>query len=410
MRLVFVNQAHPEVAHVCAMRLWHFARAMADRGHQVVLLTGEAPDQPGVGVTAAEVPERLAGHDWASPLVLPVTGVCGMQAVPPERPLPGPLRRARTAWTLAAGRGTFATWAGHARPVARVLARAFEPQLAWATFGNSSNLVLGQALAHAADCPWVADIKDSWHQFIPRGLRATLARRFGDAAALTANAGTHRDIAARWFGDKPAQVVYSGVADAFYHARGQAPVHNAPMEIVLIGGTYTVAAPRQFLQAFRHWSETHPERDVRVVYAGSDHKRIQALGQETGIVDQLEVHAHLPLTKLAPMLGRAMASAYIGSDYTGFHHKLLELLVVGTPLVCHPDERPEAYTFIENCDTPFLAATDRQALCAAFERALALKESTPAGPAPAWRWQDMAAGLDELFTRIVAGERAPCAA
>ena len=46
MKLVLVNHCHPDRPHVCALRMREFARALARKGHQVVLLTGTLDDAP----------------------------------------------------------------------------------------------------------------------------------------------------------------------------------------------------------------------------------------------------------------------------------------------------------------------------------------------------------------------------
>ena len=70
MRAIFINHCHPEMSHVCAIRLGHFAQVMADRGHEIVLLVQAHPrdaDCPSPERVAAE----LAAHDWSAPYVLP---------------------------------------------------------------------------------------------------------------------------------------------------------------------------------------------------------------------------------------------------------------------------------------------------------------------------------------------------
>ncbi len=66
LRIVMVGHCHPDMPHVCAMRMRCFAGAMAGRGHRVVLLSeslagdGPAPDPE-------RVSRDLEGHDWTVP-------------------------------------------------------------------------------------------------------------------------------------------------------------------------------------------------------------------------------------------------------------------------------------------------------------------------------------------------------
>ncbi len=66
LRIVMVGHCHPDMPHVCALRMRCFAGAMAGRGHRVVLLSeslagdGPAPDPE-------RVSRDLEGHDWTVP-------------------------------------------------------------------------------------------------------------------------------------------------------------------------------------------------------------------------------------------------------------------------------------------------------------------------------------------------------
>src|SRR5687768_1490646 len=70
-RVVVVNHSHPSMPHVSGMRAWQFARELAARGHQVILIcewregVPPAPDANGLD-------EQLRRHDWSTPLVIPV--------------------------------------------------------------------------------------------------------------------------------------------------------------------------------------------------------------------------------------------------------------------------------------------------------------------------------------------------
>lgn len=414
MRLAFINHTHPDTPHVSAMRMHYFARVMAARGHQVVLVTGESPAHPGQGLRAGQVDEAVAGHDWAQPLVLPVLEQSG--AASPGHAdatgLPSLARRLRTAWRLLGGDGIHGPWVANARPLLERLAQAHAPDLVWTTFGNTSNLQLGQWLAHKSGCPWVADIKDNWCQFIPRGLRRAVAWRFRDAAGLTTNAWIHLRAATTWGGSRPASVVYSGVAETFFQARAGAQ-QGQHQDVLMVGSTYSESRLRELLAVLKQWMDALPAPDrarLRFVYAGSDVQRVEDALQVVSLPCTCQVLRQMPVEELARRASSSLFNCYVASD-TGFHHKLLELLVAGRPLVCYPDEHPESRQLATEVDTGFHVCVDADALVTAFSTIhdTATAEAT-ASPPPAWRWDDFAVGLEQFFEELTQERGAPCAA
>src|SRR5687767_6599710 len=131
MRVVIVNHMHHAVPHVSGMRAWHFARELADRGHQVVVLcewtAGADP-----ALNPGEIGSRLGAHDWTSPFVLAVrpapvatldrvraTGTGGLQ------------RKALVAWSYLRHSGMFTDFSAGAAPCLAPLAEAFKPNAVW---------------------------------------------------------------------------------------------------------------------------------------------------------------------------------------------------------------------------------------------------------------------------------------
>lgn len=414
MRLVFINHAHPDTPHVSAMRMYYFAKSMVARGHQVVLVTGESPVQPGKEHGAEQVASVIASHDWAQPLVLPVSerSAATRAAVPDADDLPSLLRKVRTAWRLLCGDGIHGQWVANARPVLDSLAREFEPDLVWATFGNTSNLQLGQWLARRSGCPWVADIKDNWCEFIPRGLRRAMAWRFRDSVGLTTNAWFHLRAAAAWGASKPARVVYSGVAEAFFQERSDAR-DGLHRDVLLVGSTYSEARLRELLSALKQWMDALPALDrecLRFLYAGSDVKRVGEALEAISLPCSRQVLKQLPVAELARMASGSLLNCYVASDVT-FHHKLLELLVAGRPLVCYPDTHAESRRLAAQVATGFHVCGGIDALVAAFQTIWQTSTTeSPACQPPAWRWDDFAIALDTFFVELIQERGAPCAA
>ena len=185
MRAVFVNHCHPDTPHVCAVRLREFANALAKQGHRIVLLTATLGPDDRV-LTPVEVGAALETHDWSRPFLIacrpapaPLT-----EALQEHDLMPG-IRQMVVLWCFLAKGGVFWNWTAASEPLWPVLAESFRPDAVWATLGNLDALNIARGIAGIAGCPWVMDIKDPWRNAIPRALRAVIAGRYRDAAAIT---------------------------------------------------------------------------------------------------------------------------------------------------------------------------------------------------------------------------------
>jgi len=405
MRLVFVNNIHPDTPHVSGTRLSYFAREMALCGHEVVLVTGVPPNgQPARG-PGTTLDQQLGCHDWSRPMILGVAPrpSWSLEAIRGAT-VPPLLRRGLTAWNFVAHGGVFGDWTRAAAPVGARLAEVFRPDLVWATFGNTSNLALAQGIARRCGCLWVADVKDNWEAFVPVGLQRLMARRFRDAAGVTSNAAHHLDIASRWLDSSRSRVVYSGVAEEFFAADDRVTAVSGRVDLLLIGSTYSAEQLEDFLTALRGWLIRLAPEDrsrVRFVYAGSDHERVAATVSLTEWPCERRIYAHLPIADLAHLASHAFANCYLWSPST-FHHKLLELLVVGRPVVAFSGEHEESRSLASQCATPFSACENAQALQVALERAWADRDRSPTRKpsSPAWHWSDFAVGLEQFFLDV----------
>ena len=344
MRAVFINLSHPDTPHVSAVRVPNFARALAERGHQIVLLTRTLDDQdPGSG--PAELAGSLSKHDWSTPLLLPIRPACDprLARMRSDR-LPTPLRKAVTAWFLLRHGGVYADWSLAARSIEGALAKEFRPQSIWATFLPSDSLVIAKRLATAAGCPWHLDLKDSWSHRLPAGVRRLTANRFRGADSLTSNSHFHGQEARRWF-NKRATTIYDGISDVFLDPKARQA--GWPFRIVLVGGTYGRDRLLPFLRGLHSWLiDLSPDQRRRVVfeYAGSDAPTVEAALRETGAYGGLcrtVVHGYLPLDALAALCISASVNSYLWLPST-FHHKVLELLACGRPVVAFTGEHAEA--------------------------------------------------------------------
>jgi glycosyltransferase involved in cell wall biosynthesis len=344
MRAVFVNYCHPDTPHVCGVRVPSFARAMARRGHQVVLVTKTLRDED-EGTAVAEIPDLVRSHDWSSPLLITVRPrVSRLLAVVRRGRMPALVRRGLTAWHLVARGRTQAEWSDAARLVEQPLADHFGPQIVWATFLPTDALVIAARLAKKARCPWVADLKDSWRGRLPAGSRRAIAWKFSGAAGLTSNSVFHSTEAEPWFGKSPVPI-YDGIDDAFLEPRATAA--DGVFRIVLVGSTYGRERLEPFLRALRSWMEglqPAERRNVQFVYAGSDRTTVRELVDEVGLLREIPrpvVHGYLERSSLAALCAGAWVNAYLWLPST-FHHKLLGLLACGRPVIAFPGEHRES--------------------------------------------------------------------
>lgn len=400
MRLVFVNHAHPDTPHVSGMRVGNFAREMANRGHQVVVLTSPVEGSAMFGPERNDIGQSLTSHDWTRPLVV---------AVPPGRrwaleqirhgTLPSALRRALTLSQFVAHGGVFADWHRAAIPAMNRLADAFKPDLIWGTFGNTTNLAIAQQIARRVGCPWVMDIKDSWTVFVPRILRRPLAWRFRDAAVRTGNSYFHQEIAQQWFARIPTTVIYSGVADEFFDST-ECVSGSGRYQLLLVGSVYDGVRLRSYLKAVRTWLESISETErqsVTFAYAGSDSGHVHRALKDISLPCQLHIMEQRDISDFALVARASFANSYLTASFT-FHHKLLELLACGRPLICYPSERTESKMLASHSTTAFASCSSEGELRDALAAAWAIRRQPCAvGDPPPWRWGDFAVDLEKCF-------------
>ncbi len=341
LRLVFVNHCHPEMPHVCALRARGFAEAMARRGHQVVLLS-ETLDPGDDAIAADDLGRALSAHDWTSFYRL---------ACPPRRaPLLRRARRGRLPWlcnkavlaaAYATSGGPFADWVGGARPYGKALAEDFRPQAVWGIFGNTGAWLIARQIAKRSAAPWVMDLKDGWGHFVPAGMRGSTARRFADAAAATALSEAHaRELRAR-FG-VAAEVVYSGIPPEASEPPGQER-HVSPSDIVVSGSLYESGSVDILVAGLRRWLADRPDGDrPRLRYFGTDGDRLRAAASGLGRMCEIDIQGYRPLDELYQALRASRVNLYVRSPTTLFHHKLIELLSCGRPIVTIRRESVEA--------------------------------------------------------------------
>ena len=343
MRALFINLSHPGISHVSGVRIPSFAQAMAQRGHQIVLLT-KTLGEDDAGTEREGLVRALNENDCSKRLHVTVKPEENLFAKLRAGRFPRPLSKVITAWAFQLYGGVYADWSKSAAQIEPILAERFRPEVVWATFLPSDAYVIAQRLATLARCPWVADLKDAWTHRLPIGLRKSLAQRFRYTRFLTSNSRFHGEQGERWFKRKVV-TLYDGIAEEFLQVN-QGPTANG-FRITLVGGTYGEEALAGFLRGLGGWVLSLPEKTrhlVRFTYAGSDEEKVRTVLERLFPRKQpcdSVIWGYLPLARLAEICGGAAVNTYLWLPGS-FHHKLLELLACGRPLIAFPGENEES--------------------------------------------------------------------
>jgi glycosyltransferase involved in cell wall biosynthesis len=408
VNLVFVNQVCPNVPHIGGTRSWKFATALAARGHRVVQISEQWGYCREV-VPLAHLPSVLNSHDWAGPLLVPVEPASDpiVDRVK-SRNTPAVARKALVLWSYLLRSGVRTHFSAASHPYAQLLAAEFRPDVVWGLFGNTDCWLTAQRLARLSGCPWVADMKDSWDVFLPSVIRRIISSRFQDMAACTCNAEFNAESCKRWFMSSPT-VVYSGVDECFLEACPVRLEGVAP-RITLTGGLYDQAALARFVGAVGNWARSaetqHELAHVRpvVYYAGSNSDLAQHALRVLSPTCDVEVHGYLPLHELAELCRSATINAYIRSPRT-FHHKLLELLACGRPVIAFPGETDESRRLAAQCGGRLECPSDPDELETTLRRVMGDSlTSTSIQPDMArFTWAAQAQALERVLVRVASG-------
>lgn len=367
MKAIFVSDVSPARGHIFGLRVSSFARAMARRGHCVVVFS-PTHDPEEVPVAPQDLAALLQSHDWAAPLFVTARPqmVPHIEAARNEN-APARLRKMLTAYLLAFEGGVHGDWERGARPLAHALAAEFRPDAVWAVFGNASTLVVAQKLARAAGAPWFMDIKDNWESYTPAAVRGLMARRFRDAAGYTSNAHLHADIAARFLPHRQT-ILYSGVADAMA-APPDANARSDRFLLTLVGSTYRDEMLAHFLSGLQRWLTTLTPSDrqkVSLRYVGMARSAVDRVLSRVNVSCAIETSENIPHAELAKLCQSAAANCYLWTPYT-FHHKLLELLSTRRPIISYPGEHDESCRLSREVNGELIVCSDEEKLIAAFD-------------------------------------------
>ena len=359
MNILMVNPVHPSTPHVSAVRAWRFAQELARRGHRTVFLTGSSVDQ-----VDADIP-ILETHDWRKPFVCSIPLATEGQF---GSPMPRWLDKVRTAACMVLDGGRRRSWVTSAVEHVARINDVFRPTVVWCTLGSLEAAFVSKRVAARLKCPWVLDVKDMWEFVVPQGLRRIMAWRTRGWAAATANARTTAEAVVKWLGVVPS-VIYSGIDERYYPDERAAPSPSQEFAVNLIGSIYFPSRLSAFVEGLADWMEDMPEasrRIVRVRYLGADDKVVWAAAlQHQGKVP-VETTGFVSVDEVARCCKAAAMNVYIG--YPGaFHHKLLELLACGRPVMAVGSETAEAEELARETQATLSIAPDSIAVRATVE-------------------------------------------
>ena len=200
MKAIFINYSHPETKHVSGVRVKAFADVLAEKGHKIILLTKCLEEKNGAIKKTEQVNREIQKHNWCRPYHLEIVPVQNtyIQKIQNNKFFL-PIRKVSTAWNFLRHGGVYHDWTYGSKEYWELLSKFFKPDIVWATFLPTDSWCIAQKIAKLSNCPWIMDIKDFWHWYIPKPIQKILANRFCDAAALTSNCKLHIEQTATVF-------------------------------------------------------------------------------------------------------------------------------------------------------------------------------------------------------------------
>lgn len=397
LRIVVVNHVHPRRGHVSALRMRSFAEQLSKLGDEVVLLS-DRYDAEDTGTSPTAFTDLMTAHDWSTPLSVstPPTPE-SLIAQAREGRLPSGVRQAVIAWSYFMRGGVFTDWRDASGALASSVAKAFKPEIVFATFGNTDTWAIGAKIAHEASSPWIADFKDTWSHFIPPGLRQRTASRFSDMAHMTVYSECHRDEASKWF-DTPMSVIYSGYDNA--HPRGKEMRSPIGHDIVLSGSLYGSPYVGALCEGIRQFLHQGGKPDVRLVYAGNDSAHFESAALALDGVCETHNFGYLPADELLSLQSQALANVYIFNPRSLFQQKVLELLAAKRPVIAIPGESAEATRIAGRVGGILHQAVNANSVAVALESCLDDKP-VPDDAIEAYSWAAQTSRLREVMLRVI---------
>ncbi len=398
MRIAIINACHPDRHHVCAYRGATFAELLSEAGHQVLIITPPLTEK-GKGDEPVELVQKITKHDWSS--YYHVIGGFNVDSLLPSvrsGNMASPFRQSVIAYNYLTKGNIYDDWLEASSALLPIIASEFKPNIVWAIFGNTSCWVMGQSLARLAGCPWVADIKDNWHAFLPLGFKNLTARRFSDANAYTVCSQAHADT----FAGAPVtgfKTIYNGISPELM--KQAETTTEAQNEILITGSLYSVDVLSGILKGIDSWDGR--TSNLTVTYAGSDTEIFEAARKQVQSDLVIQNIGSLTPDDLWKRQRRAKLNVYVRNPPNLFHHKLLELLAAARPALACPGETNESISIAKQLNVPFFPCESETDIHQALDQSF--REESVINPAPnileRYSSQFQAKALSDLLTETI---------
>jgi glycosyltransferase involved in cell wall biosynthesis len=250
------------------------------------------------------------------------------------------------------------------------------------------------------------DVKDSVFAFLPKTMRALVARQYQRCSAVTVNSQLLLS-SARFLTGKQATVVYSGVDSAFYggeSGRVRPRGEESQFVITLTGSLRSSVRLREFLIGCQRLRDRLAgKRNVQIVYAGHERANIEAMCKVLGIYGWIRFEDYLPTGALASLVRSADVNSYISAARAGFHHKFLELVSAGKPVIAYGGELEESLQLSNGVAAVVFDPAGPTALDVAFCSILGLgrRDTHHREPIAKFGWDEQARHLEAVFRRAI---------
>lgn len=268
LKVIFVNEIPPDNNQIAAFRMGELANAMARQGHQIILLT--TANHKDEITDCSTINFLIAQHDWSVPLGIR-SGRNKSFWLKKLRSgkLPKLLSKALVFFYYLFSYGVVRDWKQSVKPFLKPLAKNFSPDIVIGTFGNTDCLMITRQIALYAKAPFVIDLKDAWCNFIPFLFQGYCARRFQDAAMITALSKFYMKDAETWFAFIPRRVIYSGFSEKLLENVNKSNIFSPQtFKIFLVGSHYNRTHLRILLNGIQLWAEkiNNPKINVELHY------------------------------------------------------------------------------------------------------------------------------------------------
>ena len=402
MRFVFINHCHPDTKHICATRMREFSYAITKLGHEVILLTEVFPGKA-AEISPEETRKKIKSHNFKSPLYLSIQ--------PKGHPLIKRLRKKQLPWGIRQVvvicyflyyKGVFTDWRKGSQIYLHPIADTFKPDLIWATFLNTDAWNIAKDLSKIAKISWVGDIKDPWGIYIPRPLRTFLAKHFDTCLALSTFSKFNSNDVTKWF-KAPTTTIYSGYSECNSKPVNIANLHK--INISLTGGIYNYNALKELIRGVKIWFDRLTEIEkskVQLTYAGHDAEAVKKVMHQFNNFCHINLIGFIPLEKLKEIHESSIANLYI-KIYTTFHHKTIELLSAGRPVICYPSEIEEAINIANRSNVDLHSCNKAEDVAQALSKSLNTSSINVSNNEFLQKltWHNQSIKLEALFKKIL---------